>query len=456
MNNKKVAIIGFGITGQSACKYLLNHKYSVSVFDSREEKDFDSDVLQKFRKVDFQFATNDFKEGDFDLIVASPGVPLSTSVIQRAKEKNIPVHTDVTLFIEKWREIGPIVGVTGSNGKTTIVTLIYKYLQGVGVNSILGGNVGISPLEELDKNPKEGTVAVLELSSYQLEYFGKEHYLDVCLITNLSSNHLDRYGGKMELYAQAKMQGVDDTKTKVVTCLDDPGIKKYVLPKISAKEVSLVSLETQVDSATEDGIYSDDNGNLALKKDGRKEVLFDDIDNRKLIGLHNLYNIAMSYGVLSYLNVDLGRDDLFREFESLEHRIEFVKEINGVKFINDSKSTSPDSTRVALESITNDKNIVLILGGKDKGMDYKSLIPYVEQAVKKIILLPGNSDEKILKTFEETEIIKTEGMEDTVEKAKKESVSGDIILLSPAAASTQPYKNFEERGEHFKEIVSKI
>lgn len=456
MSNKKVAVIGFGITGQSACSYLMNQEYSVSVFDSREEKDFDSEILKKFSNVEFNFATNDFNEEDFDFILASPGVPLSISVIKRAKEKSIPVHTDVTLFIEKWRDIGPIVGVTGSNGKTTIVSLIHNYLQGIGVDSILGGNIGISPLEELEKNPKKGTVAVLELSSYQLEYFGAEHYLDVCLITNLSSNHLDRYDGKMELYAEAKMQGINSEKTKFVTCFDDPGIKKYVLPKITTKDLSLVSLETQIDSATEDGVYSNNDGSLTLRRDDEEKVLFEGVENRKLIGLHNLYNIAMSYSVLNYLGADLSRDDLFRNFESLEHRIEFVREIDGVKFINDSKSTSPDSTRVALESVTNNKNVVLMVGGKDKGMDYKLLIPYVEQAVKKIILLPGNSDEKIKKTFGDMEIVVAENMEQAVEKAKEVAEEGDIVLLSPAAASTEPYKNFEERGKHFKEIVSQI
>lgn len=456
----KAAVIGFGITGQSLSRFLVDRGYKVEIFDLRAEAEFELNLLKKFNQDDvrFNFSSNDFDESSFDLIAVSPGVSPNLPVLKRAISKKIPIHNDITLFIESWQDIGPIVGVTGSNGKSTVVSLLYYYLQKIGVNSLLAGNIGNSPLEELNKKYPKGTIVILELSSYQLDYFGPNHYVDVCLITNLSSNHLDRYDGNMQNYALAKMRGINSKKTKTILCFDDFGTKKYILPKFWGKELYLVSLETSVSEATQNGIYSGNNGDLFLKKDKEEKNVFDNAGNRNLIGLHNLYNIGFSIAVLDCLGINLNYPDIFRQFRGLEHRIEFVDEINGVRYINDSKSTSPDSTRVALESVATGKNVFLIMGGKDKGMDYNSLIPQIEQFVKKLAVLPGNSSQKIKKTFLDTgaEIIEVANLQDALKKLNKLAKNGDVILLSPGSASTGIYKNFEERGRHFKEIVSTL
>ncbi len=454
---KKVAVIGFGVSGQAISRYFINKKYQVFLFETKKKVDFNDEILQQFPEVDFNFETNDFDESNFDLIMISPGVPLDLPVLIRAKQKNIPIKNDVTLFIENWRGSGPIVGVTGSNGKTTIVNLLYQYIKQIGEKVVLAGNIGNSPLDELGKHP-QGTIIILELSSYQLESFDTSHYLDICLISNLSSNHLDRYGGSMDKYAEAKMRGIDNQKTKTIICGDDFGIKKYVLPKLKAKNVSLVSLETSSDQIFNNGVYSNEDGDLFVFYDNKSKIVFSDVSNRQLVGLHNLYNIAMVYAILSELNINLNRSEIIRKFKGLEHRIEFVREINGVKYINDSKSSSPEATRVALESVSNDKNIVLILGGNDKGMSFNSLVPVVEESVKVIFLLPGEIETKIKKTFSDLniEIINVENLEQAISRANMVAQKGDVVLLSPSATSFKLYKNYEERGEHFKEIVNNL
>lgn len=455
---KKIAIVGFGVTGQSICNYFYNQDCKISVFDQKSKEEFDASILNRYKKVEFIFNFNDLDEKEFDLIMVSPGIKMSEPFIERAKEKNIPVKNDITLFIEKWREIGPVVGITGSNGKTTLVNLLYHYLQKTKIKSILGGNVGKSPLDSLQKNINKGTIAVLELSSAQLEAFESEHYLDICLISNLSSNHLDRYQNSMDKYAQAKMMGIDSKKTDFITCLDDEGIKKYVLPKLKTKKISLVSFETPLDQVIQDGVYMDGDGNLVISNNQNVWSVFENTNNRKLIGMHNLYNIAMVYAILNKLNVDTSNDKFIRDFEGLEHRIEFVREISGVKYINDSKSSAPDATRAAIETVSDGKNIILIIGGNDKGMSFDSLVSYVSDFVKKIYLMPGNVDEKVKKAFSDIdiEIEEVENLKQAVDSARGLAKDGDIVLLSPSATSFKLYKNYEERGDHFKEIVNNL
>jgi len=228
------------------------------------------------------------------------------------------------------------------------------------------------------------------------------------------------------------------------------------MPKLKTKNISLVSLETPVDQVIQDGVYLDSENDLVVSNNQQLFKVFNDIESRKLIGVHNLYNIALSYGVLNKLNVDLSHEQIIRNFNGLEHRIEFVKEIEGVKYINDSKSSSPDATRAAIESLTKKKNVILILGGNDKGMKFDLLNESIRENVKSIILLPGNIKEKIKKEFSDLEMKEFDNLEKSVHFAKNISKKGDFILLSPSATSFMLYNNYEERGKHFKEIVNKL
>ena len=455
---KKVAIIGFGVSGQALARYFDNKEFKISVFDSKKETDFGSNLFDNFPNVDFNFEKDDFNEEDFDLIAISPGVTRKLPVLIRAQEKGIRIEIDITIFIDHWRGRGKIVGVTGSNGKTTIVNLIHGYLKSINSDSVLAGNVGNSPLDLLEEyKDKKDVTAVLELSSYQLETFREKHYLDVCVISNLSSNHLDRYDGSMQKYSDAKMNGIDFNKTEIILDLDDEGIKKYVLPKIKSKKITSVSFEQSLDQVINKGVYIDSDNDLVLGSNDNFEKIFVDVGNRKLIGIHNLYNIAMSFAVIDLLNLDICNDNFFRDFEGLEHRIEFVREFEGIKYINDSKSSSPSATKAAIESVSKTKNLILIMGGNDKGMNLDVLEEVIQDNVKEIILLPGDIDNKIMSNFSDIlKIEKVKNLEEAINISKNISNAGCIVLLSPSATSFKLYKNYEERGEHFKELVNNL
>jgi len=458
--NKKIGIVGFGVTGQAVAKFLISNGAEVFVYENRQESDFDQVFLNKFQDAQFYFEQDDFDPKSFDFIVVSPGLHPDSTIIQKANKQNIPIYNDLTLFIENWREVGPIIGVTGSNGKTTVVSLLYQCLK-LKKPTILGGNIGKSPLDLIDIKHKKGTLAVLEVSSGQLEMFREEHYLDICVITNLSSNHLDRYAGKMSKYAEVKTMGINLEKTKTIITIDDPYTLKYISPIIKRANLTFVSLETPFDQITNDGIYTNNDGQIISKKDDLIDVCFKNPETRELVGIHNLYNIAFVLAVLKEVGVKIDSSivKVLREFRGLEHRIEKVIKKKGVTYINDSKSTSPEAIRVALIAVGENKNIVLIIGGRDKDMSFGFLRDVFIQKVKSLIIISGNLDKKIIKLAQSANNLEFKivpSMEEAVILAKTKTTEGDIVLLSPGSSSTDIYKNFEERGRDFKGIVKKL
>ncbi len=466
MNDKKVLILGLGVTGKAALKYLQGQGATITVVDGKPEKDFDAEFISEYQKkgVKFIFNTNSLDEMDFDLLLTSPGVKPTNQIFAKALELGIEIKNDVTLFIEKWDGVGPIVGVTGSNGKSTIVSFIHKILQKHGKKSILVGNIGTSPLDYLSQENESGTVAIMELSSYQLENFKSDHAVDIAILANLSSNHLDRYHGKMSEYALAKLQIAHKDKTTLILDIDDEGTKKYVLNHAYdfAKEIVCVSLSTNSTEAQNDGVYTNENSDLVFVQEGEEKIIFEETSNRELIGLHNLYNIAMVLSVIQKLGIEIDEKliEIVRTYKGLEHRIEKVALDNGVLYVNDSKSTSPDATRVALEAVGRGKNVILIAGGENKGMEFSLILPLITEFVRKIILLPGDAGELLEKQVADFDpsvpIEWVKDMQDAVSKSKEFARSGDVVLLSPSSSSLNTYKSFENRGEIFKAEVSKI
>jgi UDP-N-acetylmuramoylalanine--D-glutamate ligase len=467
MQNKNVLIIGLGVTGKASLNYVLKNGGKAFVIEGKKRTDFDEKLIQNFEsqnaQIFFEFNDFDFSNQNIDLIITSPGVKYSHTALKKALELNIPIHNDITLFIEKFREIGTIVGVTGSNGKSTVVSLMREALNYAGHKSILVGNIGKSPLDYLENDLDKGTIAVIELSSYQLETFSKEHFVDIGIITNLSSNHLDRYQNKMSLYGLAKLRIGSATHTKMIVDIDDDGNKKYILPHLKdfAKEVFVISLNTNYKEATATGIYTNEKSDLVYFDGKDFKILMNQVDNRKLIGLHNLYNIANILMTFELLKIENQKAlEFIRDYSGLEHRIEKVAVIDGVEFINDSKSTSPDATRVALETVTSGKNIILIAGGENKGMSFELIFPHLIDSVKNIIFLPGDAGEVLEKQIKDAEIdIEIDWVSDmkqAVILAKQKSISGDMILLSPASSSLNTYKSFEDRGDHFKQAVLEL
>jgi UDP-N-acetylmuramoylalanine--D-glutamate ligase len=446
MNLNKIAIWGFGVTGQAALKYFLHTKklnqstMQIDVFDSRAKINFDETVLSiPLENVNFNFEQNEIENiEDYDLLLISPSVPENHPTILKARKKGITIHNDVSYFLSAWKKTGKkSVGVTGSNGKSTVVSLIHGALQSVGVKSILVGNIGESPLDYLldyENGDLEIDTPILELSSYQLESFGENEFTDISVITNISPNHLDHHNNSMNEYVGAKLKIIGST-SEIITVTDDPGIQKYVLPNI--KKYIGISLEN-IDENLEQ---------------------FTDESSRNLKGEHNLYNIAVVLEVLKKLNINLSDTFGFiKNYSGLEHRIEFVREIDGIQYINDSKSTSPDATKVALEAFGDNKNIILIAGGSDKKVSFGVLGDYINKYVKLLLILDHDINDKLIKLASNFDIENyiVSDLQEGIDLTKKHSKNGDIVLLSPGAASLGRFKNFEDRGKIFKEIVNNL
>jgi UDP-N-acetylmuramoylalanine--D-glutamate ligase len=465
MKYKNVLVLGFGVTGKAIVNFLIHREIKHTVIDSKSMESFDQVLIEKCQKSNFTnfiFNANDLENiSDYDLVMTSPGVSyLHNPILQKALAQNIEIKNDVTLFLEEWKKIGKTIGVTGSNGKSTIVTLIHQMISASGANSILVGNIGKSPLDYLIDEQEAETIAVIELSSYQLESFKPEHVVDVAVISNLSSNHLDHYDGDFQKYADAKIRIANPQKTKLIINIDNDETNKFLGQKLKEYKNNLypVSLKTDITEAIQNGAYSNAQGNIYVQ--ANHDIEFDYIKGLHVFGQHNLYNIAMALLAFDLIGLeyDAKIEKAIRNFSGLEHRIEFVREIDEVKFINDSKSTTPDSTRVAIESFGQDKNVVLIMGGDDKDMNFNVLAPYLEQYVKKLILLPGSAEKKILNLCELAEV-KCENvadMSEAVKKSKELSEAGDTVLLSPSSSSLNMFKNFEHRGTEFKKWVNDL
>jgi UDP-N-acetylmuramoylalanine--D-glutamate ligase len=440
-NNKKVAIFGFGITGKAVASFLISKGYNLDIYDEKRGEDFNEIDLLETKGFNFHFNSN-FSEPDsikidkYDFVVLSPGISTTSPLLRYIMSHNTKIHNDITLFIREWKKIGPIIGITGSNGKSTVSSLLYESLKD-SKKCIFGGNIGNSPLDMLNVKYEKDTAAILEISSSQLEMFDSSNELDICLITNISSNHLDRYSGDMNIYAETKLKGVGE-KTKLILCSDDQGIQDYIYPILSKRKKKPILVSLENDPNIPNGFN--------YKK-------------CNLIGVHNLYNISFVIEIMNLLNIPFENYvEKIYSFKGLEHRIEKVNEIDGVLYVNDSKSTSPQSTMVALEALGKDKNITLIMGGVDKGMDFRDLKPLFEMYVRNLIILPGDISSKIKKIAQDIDVYEVSSMKEAITKIKclKNVSKGSVALLSPGAGSRNLFKSFTDRGQKFKEAIFDI
>jgi len=368
-----------------------------------------------------------------DLIVKSPGIPDNTPLIKALTEAGIPVISEIEFAGKHTNAV--IIGITGSNGKTTTANLAYHLLKTGGLDVGLGGNIGHSFAEMVAVAPHE--YYVLELSSFQLD--GIEYFQpDVSILLNITADHLDRYDYKMENYIASKFRIIKNQEEEDIFIYneEDENIstfleEKELLPilkmvKMSAVDASIVSIEGT--------------GNFDLSKTILK-------------GLHNRFNAECA--IQAALSQDVSVEDIQRGLESFKnspHRLEVVAIIDEVTYINDSKATNVDSVYYAL--LTVEGPIVLILGGIDKGNDYGAILPLVKEKVKGIVCL-GIDNEKIKATFSSMveEITEADSMEIAIEESRKMAEPGDQILLSPACSSFDLFKNYVDRGEQFTAIV---
>lgn len=464
IKKNKIAIIGFGVSGKSAARYFLKKDVMVDVFDDAQQAKFDMTSISDFISSDlfniyFQKPIQEIVIGEYDYVVASPGVWLTHPIIQKAKEEGIEYLTDINTFLRIFRKefpYGKTVSVTGSNGKSTTVSLMYEALKASGADVYLGGNIGTSPLDFFDEIKSDTPIVILETSSYQLEYMKEEDFFDIAAITNISDNHLNRYGGSKETYAKAKLGGIHKEYTDAIVNSDDEDSITYVLPNLPTKNVLPVCFKSHVVTA-----ITLENNSLLYRGEQDKRELVHDVSQMKLVGEHNVYNCAFVCAVFVLLNIEISKtvEGAIYNFSGLIHRVQFVDVVNGVQYINDSKSTSPDATVKALETLGKTKNIILISGGNDKDISYDAMKEGWQDYVEGLVLLPGTANPKLRQLAEQANVEflgEVQEMTEAVELASKNVQPGGVVLLSPATDSHASFKSFEDRGNQFIECVQKL
>ena len=437
IENKNILIMGFGVTGKTALKFLKEFPCKIYVYDSNQD-------LHKLN-VEEDFII--FKEedlDDIDLIVKSPGIYPFHELLEKAREKNIEIISDIELSYRNLKTEN-IIAVTGTNGKTTTTTILGDILRRVAKTYVVG-NIGRGILE-ITKEASDDDYVVIEASSFQLEdtIKFKPH---IGVLTYVTSDHLDWHKTRQN-YVDAKFKifkNQDENDFAILNYEDKDLAEEY---KLKAEKYYF-SMEKIGDK----GAYVD-NGKIYFNNgEVTEEVL--DIKDIKIPGDHNVRNIMAAIIACKLLNIDL---DLIKKsilsFTGVEHRIEFVREVDGVKYYNDSKGTNPDSTEVAVAAM--DGDVVLIAGGYDKGADFDNLIEKSKDKIKTAILF-GETAEKISNSCKKSgvEFYITEDLKKAVELARKLSSSGDDVLLSPACASWDMYKSYEIRGQHFKDLVKEL
>lgn len=388
---------------------------------------------------------------DADIVVKSPGIPPTAPMVRAIADRSIPVISEIE-FAGRYTD-AKMICITGSNGKTTTTMLTYHILHDAGLNVGLAGNVGRSLALQVAREPHE--VYVIELSSFQLENM-YDFKANVAVMLNITPDHLDRYDYKMQNYINAKFRILNNLTPRdaFIYWQDDPVIRRQ-LEQVTT-EARMYPFAEHVERDTKAYVGGDDN----LVFETPETSMSMPRAELSLNGLHNLYN-SMAAGLSACL-LDIKKEDIRRalaNFEGVEHRLEFVADIDGVRWINDSKATNVNSCWYALESMpsTREPSVVLILGGKDKGNDYTEILPLVKKKVKAIVCM-GKDNKKLLDFFSPhiSRIADTHSLEDAVAACRELSTEGDTVLLSPCCASFDLFTSYENRGDLFKEAVRNL
>lgn len=445
---KQVTVIGMAKSGLAAAEFLAARGAKVLVSDAKPAEKLSTEV-------DFLAARNIATETggnsdravlDNDLIVVSPGVPLDIVPLTKARNAGKKIIGEIELAYAFLK--GKIVGITGSNGKTTTTSLTGKVLQASGFNTQVGGNIG-TPLISLVDSSSEDGVTVVELSSFQLEATEKLH-LKVAALLNITPNHLDRYPS-FEAYAEAKQRLFLNQQEDDFAVLNFEDRLVSSMADLTPAEKFFFSTKKELPV----GIFLRGDEVIYRNKQGIEQVLLNPSKDIRLRGAHNLENVmvALGIGVALKASTEAMRKSI-GEFQGIEHRLEPVAEINGVDFVNDSKATSVDAAIKALEAFPD--NLVVILGGKDKGSDYSPLRPLIAERVKHLVLIGAASDKIQAALSGICPIHRASTMNDAVEKAFNVALKGDTVLLAPACSSYDMFDNFEQRGQVFKLEVTNL
>ena len=441
--NKKVLVIGLARSGMAAIKVLKKLGADIYLSERKELSDEDRTYLQS---IDVTIYDQDMSvfEKDYDLVIKNPGVPPVSPIVKRLKQRNIPIITEIELAYDVSKP-QHYVAITGTNGKTTTTTIVYELLKrAFKEKAHVGGNIG-TPLCELvlehDLMEEEGHYISLEISNHQLVDIDRFRP-EIATIINLTPDHLETMGS-LDAYYKSKTEIYRNMKDDDIFIYnsDDEVMEEYAKKYPVRCRIETFSLERQDTYAyLKDGfIWVNDEKVLPLEK-------------IHLVGKHNIQNVMIS--IMAAKALDISNEDIIEtidQFKGVEHRIEFVRELNGIKYYNDSKGTNTDATITALKAF--DKNVILLVGGYEKGLDMSEMRKYLAP-VKKIIGY-GVAGKRIASDLVSDPIIVTT-LNEAVAEANKIAVSGDVVLLSPTTSSFDQYSGYEERGRHFKEIVNSL
>lgn len=443
----RIVILGAGESGVGAA--LLAKKEGWEVFVS------DAGAIKPAYKNELTLAAVDFEEGKHSkekvlnatLIIKSPGIPEKNEMVKEIRKAGIELISEIE-FAYRYKGESKVVGITGSNGKTTTTTMIWHICKTGGADCALVGNIGFSFARQVVEDPKK--IYVVEISSFQLDDI-KTFRPDVAVLTNITEDHLDRYGYKFENYINSKFRIIENqTENDFFIYNDDDEItKKYLNKFLNNTNPLPISMNHELP----EGAYIV-NEEMHLK--WKNEEMEMNVEDFAVKGKHNQYN-TMAAGISSAV-MGIRKEkirDAIQTFEALEHRMYSVATVRGVEFINDSKATNVNSTWYALESMT--KPVILILGGVDKGNDYSFIKELVKEKVKAIVCL-GVDNTKIHEALgkEVQLMVNTSSAKDAVQAAFHFADKGDVVLLSPACASFDLFKNFEDRGNQFIEAVKDL
>jgi UDP-N-acetylmuramoylalanine--D-glutamate ligase len=445
LTGKKVLVVGLAKTGLATVKFLKAKGSVVSTTEERSREEMKG-ALQELEGMDITMEWGGHRKGTFlrqDLIVVSPGVDLAIEPIQEAMNKGVRVISEIELacrFIES-----PLVAVTGTNGKTTTTLLLGEMLKESGKRVGVGGNVG-EPLILFADGRNSWEVLVVEISSFQLEAI-ESFRPRVAVLLNITEDHLDRYARYAD-YIRAKARIFENMTAEDVAVLnrDDPVVMELA-DRVPAREIFFSLKETLKEGAFSNG------KNITLRLAGEKEEY--SLVTASLKGVHNVENMmaAITAARLSGCSKK-AVETVLRRFEGLEHRVEFVREIDGVRYYNDSKGTNVGSVVKSLQGFSDP--VILIAGGKDKNGDLNPLKEWVQQRVKRLILI-GEAKERMARELGGlTDTIFAPTLEEAVLLAHRSAKRGEVVLLSPACSSFDMFKDYKERGRTFKEAVRRI
>ena len=445
--DKRLVILGGGESGVGAALLGVKEGYNVLLMDESSLKDGYRKELQQAK---IEFIENGIDEGRLlsaDEVVKSPGIPDKNAWIKKIREKEIPVISEIELAF-RHKGNSKIIAITGSNGKSTTTALTFYICQTAGLNCALVGNIGYSFAKQVAEDPRELYVA--EISSFQLDDI-IEFRPNVAVLLNITEDHLDRYEYKFENYVRSKFRITMNQTSEdyFIYNLDDEVVTNYLKHKPIKSFQLPFSMKQKV---AKGGYIQNDEMHIKAKEEQTQMSIYD----FALKGKHNQYNTMAASVAGATMDI---RKEKIREavetFENLEHRMEMVATVRGVEFINDSKATNVNSTWFALESMT--KPTVLILGGIDKGNDYSLLEDLVKEKVKAIVCM-GVDNSKIHTAFDGkvSTIVDTASAEEAVNLSYRLATVGDVVLLSPACASFDLFKNYEDRGKQFKEAVKNL